>query len=161
MSYPDARDILFALIPLAAVVGVFIMMAIALAYQGRVREMQIKERIALIEKGIVPPPELERPAAVTRARMRRYRASQQFITIGVTFIGIGLAVGIIIATTAEQVRVGYGIGGAIAVFGLALVANGLIVRRGPVLDVVNEGTLAPPAGPTQSGPDRDAGGLAG
>jgi hypothetical protein len=145
-------DVLFALIPLAAVVGVFTMIAIAIAYQGRLREMQIKERIALIEKGIVPPPELERPAS--RARMRRYRAAQQFITIGVTFVGIGLAVGIIIAVAGGQVRAGYGVGGAIAVFGLALIVNGILVRKGPDFDPADAGAIAAPTPTAHPGLDQ-------
>jgi hypothetical protein len=142
-------DFLFALIPLAAVVGVFTMIAIAIAYQGRVREMQIKERIALIEKGIVPPPELERP--VSRLRARRHRAAQQFITIGVTVIGIGLAVGIIVGVAGEQVRAGYGVGGAIVVFGLALVVNGLVVKKGPDFDPADGSTIASPTQPQATG----------
>jgi hypothetical protein len=157
VSYAETRDVVIALIPLAAVVGVFIMIAVGTAYQSRVREMEIKERIALIEKGIVPPPELERPAS--RLRVRRHRAAQQFITIGVTVIGIGIAVGMIVAVAGQQARVGYGVGGAIVVFGLALVVNGLIVKRGPDFAVADESAFSSPAQPTHTEPRRDQGSL--
>jgi hypothetical protein len=133
------------------------MLAVAIAREGRVREMRIRERIALIEKGIIPPPELERPAS--RARVRRHRAAQQFITVGVTVIGIGIAVGMIIAVAGQQLRTGYGVGGAIVVFGLALVVNGLIIRKGPDFTVADDSPLPSPAPPAQTETRGDQGSL--
>jgi len=48
--------VVWVLVPVVAIVGGIASAITATISRGRVRELEIKERIALIEKGIVPPP---------------------------------------------------------------------------------------------------------
>lgn len=119
-------------IPIVSIICVFWMIGLSISRSARVREMQIKERIALIEKGVIPPPELN-PAvhdgelSASEERAAR-RAAALFRSVGITIIGIGLAVGLIIAVAGDHQREGFGIGGAIAILGVALLVNGVLTR---------------------------------
>ena len=68
--------VVWVLIPVVAIVGGIASAITATIARGRVRELEIKERIALIEKGIVPPPEVD-PQGFDRA-MGRYDSLQRF-----------------------------------------------------------------------------------
>jgi hypothetical protein len=58
------------LIPIVAIIGAFVTAIVATLSRARVRELEIRERIAMIEKGLVPPPEVD-PHGFDRA-MDRY-----------------------------------------------------------------------------------------
>ena len=54
------------LIPIVAIAA-WALVAVANAFSRmRVRELEIRERIAMIEKGLVPPPEKDRRASIGR-----------------------------------------------------------------------------------------------
>ena len=61
------------LIPIVAIVGGIIAGIVATVTRGRVRELEIRERIAMIERGMVPPPESD-PEGFDR----RLHSMQQF-----------------------------------------------------------------------------------
>src|SRR6266851_7264071 len=62
------------LIPITFILGAFLFIIIKTLSKARVRELEIRERIAMIERGLVPPPEVD-PRGFDRAmnRMDRYR----------------------------------------------------------------------------------------
>ena len=62
------------LIPITAIIGSFIYIIIKTLAKARVRELEIRERIAMIERGLVPPPEVD-PRGFDRAmdRVERLR----------------------------------------------------------------------------------------
>ncbi len=91
-------DISFAawpfLIPIVAIIGAFTTAIIATLSRARVRELEIRERIAMIEKGLVPPPEVD-PHGFDRAmdrydRFDRYRgrSPRRHRSAGVTLMGV-------------------------------------------------------------------------
>lgn len=92
------------------------------------REMEHRERLAMIQRGIVPAPEtdpLEFEAAVlpyqrSSARSERWRSA------GIITIGFGFALMMLLTFTAGEPAVGIGVGGAFAVLGATL----LFIRGG-------------------------------
>ena len=65
------------LIPIVGTICVFTYIIVLTLSKARVRELEVRERIALIERGLVPPPEVD-PRGFDRAMYRfdrqRYRA---------------------------------------------------------------------------------------
>jgi hypothetical protein len=128
----DAGIIIFLLMTIIA--GVVLMMA-AMQNRRAIREMEHRERLAMIERGVVPSPE-SNPAAFDAAtgfsepskddldRSRRYR------TAGVLLVGFGLGLIFVIGVAAGAPEVGWGIGGAwISLGGASLLNYWLMSRR--------------------------------
>lgn len=144
------------LIPLAAVIGGLIVGALAIRQRTRLRELAYRERLAMIEKGMVPPPETA-PVALDRAfggefmTIEAWRESRaaKCRTAGIILIGVGLGVGFLITMAGNEPSAGLGVGGMIAILGLAFLACGLVERRythPPGTTPPN----APPKGPNRS-----------
>jgi Domain of unknown function (DUF6249) len=113
------------LIPLVAIVGAFVTAIVKALARSRVRELEIRERIAMIERGLVPSPEsdprkfdefMSRLDARTltaddRHSPGRYRRA--------ALILIGIGVGLMLLIGVERPREGLGVGGFIACLGVA------------------------------------------
>jgi len=126
----------FWLIPLAAVLAAPIIVIFSMWSRMRMRELQVRERIAMIEKGLVPPPEVD-PAGFDRAmaRYERSTGSDRGRRAGIMVIGVGLGLVFIISVAGDSVREGLGVGGFLVMIGLALLVNGLLEpsdRHAPV-----------------------------
>ena len=101
---------------------------IAVYSRSRVREMEHRERLAMIERGLVPPP--ERDPAQFEQRLMPTRISQKRArsrSAGVLMIGFGLALMILITFTGGGFEIGVGIGGAFAIVGAAFFVNSLLI----------------------------------
>jgi hypothetical protein len=118
----------------------------AMRSRWQIREMAHRERLAMIERGLVPPPETD-PETFERqtgiARMPESPSATRTRSAGVIMIGFGLALTFLIAFAAESPSVGIGIGGAFAVLGAAFYYNAMLLgrsdaTRGPIA------TTAPP-----------------
>jgi hypothetical protein len=124
------------LIPVSAIVGVFAYSIVRATTQARVRELEVRERIAMIERGLVPPPETD-PNGFDRAMQLadRYRASRgerspgRYRSAGVTLMGIGLGLMLLISVADHNPSAGVGVGGFIAILGVAFFLNSLISGR--------------------------------
>jgi hypothetical protein len=107
-----------------------------LAVHGRqrIRELAYQERIAMIEKGLVPSPETD-PAGF-EAMMSPRRTSVKAIryrTSGVILTGFGLAFTVLMFFVVPDIRgIALGVGGAFTVFGLTILANGLLLASDDV-----------------------------
>src|SRR5438128_3794758 len=136
------------LIPIVAIVGAFATAIIATISRARVRELEIRERIAMIEKGLVPPPEVD-PGGFDRAmgeRERdryaqhvRYRPVGRHRRVGIILMGIGFGLMVLINFGGGDVGHGIGVGGFLVIIGLAFLINSLFESR-------DSGYLPPPAG---------------
>ncbi len=97
------------MIPIVAIVGGITVAIVSTIAKARVRELEIKERIAMIEKGLVPPPEVD-PQRFDRAmdRIELLRAanaraaygnaaSGRHRRAGVTLMGVGFGLMVLIA----------------------------------------------------------------
>ena len=125
----------FWLIPIVAIIGGITTAVVATITKGRIRELEIRERIAMIERGLVPPPEVD-PRGFERVMDHvdlheyrgRYRASGRFRRAGVTVMGVGFALMVLIGFTAGEPAVAFGVGGAFVIVGFAIFLNGLFDR---------------------------------
>src|SRR5438132_2794113 len=100
------------LIPITAIVCAFAFVIVKTLVRARVRELEIKERIAMIERGLVPPPERD-PAGFDRAmdRLHRrdfdrhlpaHRVVGRHRRAGITLIGVGLGLLVLIRYAGEE-----------------------------------------------------------
>jgi hypothetical protein len=111
------------LIPLAAVIGGVLIAVIRMQHINRLRELQYKERIARIEKGLAPPPEAD-PARFEEAMaLASGGRAERFRSAGVTLIGLGVGLALLIAFAGGAFEAGIGVGGAFVALGAALVYN--------------------------------------
>ena len=123
-------DWLFALLPLVGLVGVLGLTAHWISARRTLRELEIKERVALIEKGLSPPPELMPTGSVDEVSSPATRADR-YRTAGILFVGLGLALMLLLGAAAGSPQVAVGVGGAIALLGAALIANSVFGSRSP------------------------------
>jgi hypothetical protein len=125
------------LVPVLAIVGWFTYMIVRAITSARVRELEVRERIAMIERGLVPPPEKD-PGGFDRA-MDRYdqvrdradygRTPGRYRSVGVTLIGVGFGLMLMIGVAGESPDAGVGVGGFLVLIGLAFVVNGWMSNR--------------------------------
>jgi hypothetical protein len=122
-------QLLDPLIALVGLVGVLGLIAYWISARRTLRELEIRERVALIEKGLSPPPELMPTGSVDGVHPPTTRADR-YRTAGILFVGLGLALMLLLGTAANVPEVGVGVGGAIAILGAALIANSVFGSRG-------------------------------
>ena len=114
----SGEEVSIALMSLGTLVaGVMVIMA-GLNYRARIRELQHKERLAMIEKGLVPPPEFE-PAAPGSAPASRSRS------LGIIIVGLGFALMFLIGIAGGAADSGVGVGGAVAILGAAFIVRSI------------------------------------
>jgi hypothetical protein len=128
----DTAQFMAMLIPLLMLVGGIFLLAMYLVHRQRLRELQIKERIALIEKGLVPSPEVD-PGAFDSFVQKRpaepYAMPDRFRTLGIMLVGVGIALVFLIGFAADDFGSAVGVGGAVVVLGTASVATGRSMER--------------------------------
>jgi hypothetical protein len=121
------------LIPITTIAGLWVYMIIRSLARAKVRELEIRERIAMIEKGHIPAPEVN-PSGFERAMARRearfyYGGASRHRRVGTILIGLGLGLMLMISFAGDDPQTGLGVGGFLVMIGLAFVANGLIEQR--------------------------------
>jgi hypothetical protein len=141
------------LIPIVAIIGGIASAIVSTVMRSRVRELEIRERIAMIERGLVPPPEKD-PQGFDRAMSRFQQASSaghwsrrspgRYRSAGITMMGIGLGLMVMISFAGGAVNEGIGVGGFLVAIGLAFFINSLFGSAQPV--------TAPQAGSQQEPP---------
>ena len=141
----DEVVVVLALIVLA---GAGLMMT-AMFNRRKMREMAHRERLAMIERGLIPSPEMN-PAAFESAsgvgRRRTSTAGVRFRTAGVIMIGIGVGLMLLITFTVGAADVGFGVGGAWAALGGASLLNYFLLSRHEPEDPPVPARWTPPAG---------------
>ena len=114
--------------------------------RARVRELEVRERIAMIERGLVPPPEVD-PRGFDRAmdRYERYRERSpgRHRRAGVTLMGVGFGLMVLIGVAGDSMSSGIGVGGFLVIMGLAFFINSLFDRS-------NEDYRSTPSRPSSS-----------
>jgi hypothetical protein len=115
---------------LAFVGGGVTLLVASMNNRRRLREMQYRERLAMIQSGLIPSPELD-PAAFeagTGLAPRAPARGERYRTAGVAMIGLGLGLMVLIAGAFNEFGIGLGVGGAWVMLGGALLANYLLMR---------------------------------
>jgi hypothetical protein len=98
--------------------GVFVIF-LAMRHRSETLERQHRERMAMIERGQVPPPQ---PV------QRGTGSSSLAMSLGIVTVGLGLALMTIIGIAGETPTVGVGVGGAVVILGSAFIVRSLVVR---------------------------------
>ena len=102
-----------------------------LAVHGRqkIRELAYQERIALIEKGLVPSPESD-PAgfdALLAPRGPGVKAIR-YRTAGIILTGFGIAFTVLLFFVVPTIRgIALGVGGSVTILGLTVLGNALLL----------------------------------
>ena len=123
-----------AAITLVIVAIVFAYLSVKAVLRARVREAEIRERIALIERGLVPPPEVDPPGfdrAMGRLQLQRPGGPARHRRAGVTLIGVGLGLMVLIGFTSGEPGTAIGVGGFLVVLGFAFFVNSLLEPERP------------------------------
>lgn len=123
------------LIPIVAIIGGITYSIINSNNRARIRELEIRKQIAMIEKGMAPPPEVN-PAGFERAMRRdewddyHHARPGRLRRAGVTLIGVGFGLMFMLTMIAARERVGIGVGGFLVILGFVFFLNGLFDRGG-------------------------------
>jgi hypothetical protein len=150
----DAAAVI-TILSLFILAGAALMMT-TMTNRRRLRELAYRERIAMIERGLIPPPELD-PGRFEAASGLSGRAEvdpgSRFRTAGVTLIGFGLGLMMLITFAAGSPEVGIGVGGAWAILGAASLLNYFLISRGTSeADLRLPPQWAPPSQPARREP---------
>jgi hypothetical protein len=123
--------ILGIMVPIVAIVGWAIYAIVSVVMRSRIRELEVRERIAMIEKGLVPPPEKD-PQGFNRAMAtspltpgspdgyRQYRAYKHR-SAGITMVAVGFGLWVMMYPN-------FRVGGFLVVVGLGFIISGLFER---------------------------------
>jgi hypothetical protein len=128
------EETIYALIPVMTLVFLFALVAFWISRRAHLRELAHRERLAMIEKGLLAPAELQ-PGLSDPSGHHRGAADPisstagRFRSAGVMMVGLGVAVALVIGVAAHVPNVGLGIGGAIAAIGAAMIINGVLGGR--------------------------------
>ena len=138
------------MIPITVIVGLWVFLITMAMSRARVRELQIRERIAMIEKGIAPAPEID-PQGFQRATAiydhRKRRKPQRHRSAGVTLVSLGLGLMLMIAFAGEAPQKAVGIGGFVVMLGMAFIVNGMFDQRQMESEITTPGNppITPPS----------------
>lgn len=126
MREEEATVIVMTLIVLGGVA----LLITAMMNRRRIREMEHRERLAMIDRGLLPSPESDPGGFEAGAGLAPSPGSgERYRTAGVLMIGIGLGLLMLISFTAGEPSVGIGVGGAFAVLGAAMLLNYSLISR--------------------------------
>jgi len=122
------------LIPIIAIIGAFTVAGISAISRGRVRELEIRERIAMIERGLVPPPEADPNGFERRMhamdRLQHRHAGSRFRSGGVMVMSVGFGLMTLLWFVGVP-REAIGVGGFLVIIGLGLFVNSLLSSYQP------------------------------
>jgi Flp pilus assembly protein TadB len=128
-------ELIWVLVPITAIAGAFATAMVATRARARVRELEIRERIAMIEKGLMPSPEVD-PRGFDRAmdfydRAQWSTSSARHRRAGIVLLAIGVGLFLMIGVAGNEPNTGIGVGGFVGVLGLAFLINSLFERQQP------------------------------
>ena len=149
------------LIPIIGTICTFAYIIVLTLSKARVRELDVGEPIPrivpahewdVIERGLVPPPEVD-PRGFDRA-MRSYDRSRQrgpgrHRRAGITLIGVGFGLVMLIGVAGGAMNEGIGVGGFFVIMGLAFFINSLFDHQGddyqamPPRPAAGQGPISP------------------
>src|SRR5436305_6817889 len=109
------------MIPIVGTICTFAFLIVLTMNKSRLRELEIRERIAMIERGLVPPPEVD-PAGFER-RLRRIdeiqrrmpRTSSRHRRAGIIIMGVGFGLMVLISFAGDEPGSGIGVGGFLVI----------------------------------------------
>jgi hypothetical protein len=123
------QSVIVFVIAIILLVGGLGLIAYTLGGRQRLRELAIRERIALIEKGLVPSPEVDPARFESLVGLRRPVNSRaaRYRSAGVIIMGLGCGLLVLLVFAAGTPEIGLGVGGGLAILGLAAFINGSLL----------------------------------
>lgn len=114
-------------------VGLLIVAGAVIAGMGiqsrrHIREMEHRERLAMIERGLAPPPDAEE-RTLSNEDASRYARVLRWRTAGIIMIGLGLAYFFLVSFAVRSPEIGIGVGGAFVTIGGAFFVNAMMLQR--------------------------------
>ncbi len=136
-------DVLMVFLSLATLLAGVVVIVAGLYYRVRMRELRHRERLALIEKGLVPAPEFDGSP--------RWQAGvkQRSLSFGIIVVGLGFALMFLIGIAGGALDAGIGLGGAVVILGAAFIVRSLFAAP---IDTA-PGTALPPIRPAPPSSD--------
>lgn len=139
------------MIPMTAMLGAFVYLIVRTTARSRIRELEIRERIAMIERGLVPAPEVD-PRGFERAMARHdtvilRKVPARSRSAGIVFMGMGAALMFLIGFAGGEPGAAIGVGGAIIIIGLAFLVNGLMNGGRDMPNIERYAPAPPPVQP--------------
>jgi len=155
LSFQFFIPLMIFMIPVIAMLGGFVYLIMRTVLRNRVRELEIRERIAMIERGLVPAPETD-PRGFERAMAQHHtvvmrKAPSRSRSAGIVFMGTGAALMFLIGFAGGEPGAAIGVGGAIIIVGVAFLVNGLM-NGGRDLHTVERYVSPPPIPPAANTP---------
>jgi hypothetical protein len=121
------------LIPIVAIIGGITAGIVASISRGRVRELEIRERIAMIERGMVPPPESDPDVFDRRMQsidvLQRGHVAPRHRSAGVILIAVGLGLAVLLTFAGGVPEQGLGVGGFVVILGVGFFVNSLLSHQ--------------------------------
>jgi hypothetical protein len=140
--------VLFFLLPIAVMATGVIVVISGLRHRAKMLELVHRERVAMIERGMMPP-EMN-PILADSYRVRDGGAVRgRSFSVGIIVVGFGLALMTIIAVAGGAVTTGIGIGGAIAILGGAFIVRSILTSS---MEPPPAGLRRPPSPPSTDQP---------
>ena len=136
----EGDEVVVAIISVGALLAGVAVIMVGLNYRVRMRELRQKERLAMIERGLLPAPEFEGGAAPA--------AGQRSLSLGIIVVGLGLGLIVLIGIAGGALDVGLGIGGAIAILGAAFIVRSIYAA--PPVPSLRREVPAPPTNSDKS-----------
>ena len=149
---PTPMEVTIALMPVLMLLGLVVLAAMWIWRRGKNAEMQHRERMAMIEKGLMPPSETAETMRLADALDERQTRESGSVglrqrSIGITFVGLGFALMLVISLTGGSPEAGIGIGGAVAVLGAAQIVNSYLSGRDASRPARERVMTSPPGSP--------------
>jgi hypothetical protein len=118
-------------------VGLLIVAGVVIVGMGiqsrrQIREMEHRERLAMIERGLSPPLDFESAAAdrtLSNEDASRNTRILRWRTAAIVMIGLGLAYFFLVTFAVKNPEIGIGVGGAFAMIGASFFANAMMLQR--------------------------------
>lgn len=114
----NGDDVLVAIVSLATLIAGVVVIVAGLRYRAQMRELRHRERLALIERGLTPPPEQFGVAV-------HHGLKQRSLSFGIIVVGLGFALMFLIGIAGGAAETGVGVGGAVAILGAAFIVRSI------------------------------------
>lgn len=142
------------LVLLSGMVSGVVIILMAMRQRAISSELRHRERMAMIERGLVPSPEMDPrfQALMHYSQRGPAAASRRALTGGIVIIALGLGFMTMIGLAAGEPEVALGLGGAIAILGAAFVAVSFVRRPGEGVPGQPSAAAPPPPVPSEPPP---------
>ena len=113
---------LMLFLPVLFIIGGTLVVLMAMYQRTKTLEMRHRERMAMIDKGLVPPP--ERDPSAFDGPPRAAAGPNRATSLGVAIVAVGLGLMLLIGVAGGAPEAAIGVGGAVVVLGAAFIVNG-------------------------------------